>query len=134
MRYEPKQKIPTYDEMLEMSEEDSQKWILIRVKKPSRDKLLLEMIEHEARTKSFYKTVDHKLSKSEQTILDVFNPQKSAEIIAIFEKVDRALKDSGEQEPDLLKHAIFAKLASDITSLGTRIEFEKLIKNYTDGI
>ena len=113
------EKIPTYDEMLEMSEDDFKKWILIRIQKPNRDRLLLEMIGHEARTKSFYKTVDHELSKSEQTILDVFNPQKSAEIIATFEKIDRALKDSSEQEPDLLKHAIFAKSASDKVHHGT---------------
>ena len=129
MSMKTEEKIPTYDEMLEMSENDFKKWILMRIENPYRDRLLLEMIGHEARTKSFYKTVDHELSKSEQQILDVFNPQKSAEIIVVFEKVDRALKDSGEEAPDLLKHAIFAKATSDKAHLGTRIEVEKLIKD-----
>ena len=82
---------PTYDQMLKMNEEDFKKWLTLR-NETDREKLLIEMIDHEERTGSFRKTAK-KISGSEQAILDVF-------------------------DIDLVEHAIFAKAASDHVGLG----------------
>ena len=107
---------PTYDQMLKMNEEDFKKWLTLR-NETDREKLLIEMIDHEERTGSFRKTAK-KISGSEQAILDVFDIDKSARIVRTFGKVKSALTEGEKEGIDLVEHAIFAKAASDHVGLG----------------
>lgn len=115
---------PTYDQMLKMSEEDHKKWLVLRVE-TDREKLLSEMIAHEKRTGSLRKTAKKEISGAEQMVLDVFDIDKSARIVRTLGNVKNVLSDSGEKAEDLVKHAIFAKAASDYVGLGNKMERDR---------
>lgn len=115
---------PTYDQMLKMNEEDFKKWLTLR-NETDRERLLLEMIDHEERTGSFGKTAKKEISGSEQAILDVFDIDKSARIVRTFGKVKNALTEGEKEGIDLVEHAIFAKAASDHVGLGDKMEKER---------
>ncbi len=115
----------TYDEMLELDEEDFKNLLAIR-DEYSRVKLLEEMIEHEERTCSFRKTAAGKeVSGSAQAILDVFDKQKSPHIVQAFGTLKSALTEEEKQGIDLVEHAIYAKAASD------HVEFNKVVFKIT---
>lgn len=59
-----------YDEMLKMNEDDFRNCIAYRAEM-DRERLLLEMIEHEERTGSFRSTAKKELSGAEQMVLAV---------------------------------------------------------------
>lgn len=117
-------KNPTYDEMLKLDEKEFQQWLLIR-NETDREKLLSEMIDHEERTGSFRKTAKKEITGAEQSILDVFDINKSARIVRTFGKVKDALTEGEKEGIDLAEHAIFAKAASDHVGLGEKMEKER---------
>lgn len=115
---------PTYDEMLKLNEKEFQQWLLIR-NETDRKNLLMEMIDHEERTGSFRKTARGEITGAQQAVLNVFDRQKSAEIVKTFGEVKKVLMEDGGKETDLVKDAIFAKAASDHVGLGDKMEKER---------
>jgi hypothetical protein len=110
------QQYPSYEEILEMEEAEAQKIFLERHTADLKT-LLEEMIDHEERTGSFAKTARGEIKPAEQMILNVFNKTKSKEIFELFSKIDNALTDSGDDAPNLIDDAVFAKFASDFHKL-----------------
>ena len=108
-------KDPTYDEMLKLSEKEFQQWLLIR-NETDREKLLAEMIDHEERTGSFSKTAKKEITKQEQLVLDVFNREKSREVIKWLEKL------KGFTGYNAVQEAIFAKASSDHVRLEEKLK------------
>jgi pantothenate kinase len=113
----------TYDEMLDLSQEDFRNLLLIR-DEYNRTDLLEEMIDHEERTGSFKKTAKAGTSGAEQAILDIFDRQKGAHIIETFKKVKNALTEGDKEGIDLVQHAIYAKAASDHVGLKNKLDKE----------
>ena len=107
---------PTYDQMLKLDEKEFQQWLLLR-NETDREKLLLDMIDHEERTGSFRKTAKKEITGAEQAVLDVFDIDKSARIVRTFGNVKKVLTEGEKEGIDLVEHAIFAKAASDRVSL-----------------
>lgn len=100
-------KIPSYEEMLGMDDNDFKKWVLIRIEKPYRNKFLKEMSIHEGRTGSFRKTARKETAEGEELILSVFNGDES--VIQTLDGVNLA----DGKTIDLVQEAILAKSASD---------------------
>lgn len=115
---------PTYDQMLKLDEKEFQQWLLIR-NETDREKLLSEMIDHEERTGSFRKTTQGEITGAQQAVLNVFDKQKSAEIVKTFGEVKKVLMEDEEEETDLVEDAIFAKAVSDRVGLGEKMEKER---------
>ncbi|MCA9392500.1 hypothetical protein KC614_04890, partial [candidate division WWE3 bacterium] len=109
-------KYPSYKEILKMDEKQAKKIFLER-HTVDMESLLEEMIDHEEEMGSFKKTARGEIKPAEQMILNVFNKEKSSEIIDLFKKIDNALKDSEEGAPNLINDAFFAKFASDFHEL-----------------
>ena len=113
-------KIPTYDEMLKMNEDDFKKWITIRSEKPNRIVLLQEMIDQETRTHSFANTARKEITPASQAVLDMFNKDKSTDIADFLERLSNVASEEGDGDTDLVQDAIFAKAASDHVGLGAK--------------
>lgn len=103
---------PTYDQMLKLDEKEFQQWLLIR-NETDREKLLLEMIDHEEKTGSFRKSAKKEITGAGRALLDVFDIDKSARIVRTFGEVKEALTEGGKEGIDLVEDAIFAKAATD---------------------
>lgn len=109
----------SYDEMLKMNKDDFRNCIAYRTEM-DRERLLLEMIEHEEQTGSFRSTAKKELSGAEQMVLDIFVIDKSARVVRNLGNLKRVLSDSNEKAEDLVEHAIFAKAASDHVGLSNK--------------
>jgi len=107
---------PTYEKILEMTKDKSQKIFFERYSTDLRV-LLEEMINHEEKTGTFAKTAKGKIKPEIQIILNVFDKEKSKETVSYFDKIDRLLADHKDSETSLLSEAIFAKFASDLYEL-----------------
>ncbi len=120
---------PKYGQMLSMPEEDFKKLLLVRLEHPHRQKLLGEMIEHEERTHSAEKTMLGKeINQTTRMVLDVFNREKSKEIVELLEKTRMTLAETTQDATDLVRDAMLAKATSDFVHLGTQREFQSLTK------
>jgi len=117
-------KFPTYDEMLEMgNEEEFKACLLLRTELNLRPELLEEMIDHEKRTQGLEKTTAGKdIPATQRMILDVFDRDKSKETVRLLYEMQQLT--GGE---DLVLHAIFAKTTSDRAYLGTQREFSSFV-------
>jgi hypothetical protein len=118
-------KMPTYEEMLKMKEDELQTWMLYRVQKENRGELLEEMIAHEEKTGSLRKTVRKEITEGEQAVLNVFDREKSAGIVKFLGKMGEILLEYHKEEKDFVMEAIFAKIASDHVGLGEKMEKER---------
>lgn len=116
--------IPTYEEMLEMNEEDMKKWIAYRTQKENISTLLGEMIVHEEVNNSFRKTIAGDLSKIQETLLNVFSRKESSNTVKHLNTIKEILVDGDKEGVDLVMEAIFAKSASDYFKLDKKIEEE----------
>ncbi len=101
-------KIPSYEEMLGMGDDDFKKWILIRIEKPYRDRLLEEMSIHERQTGSFRKTARKETTQGEELVLSVFDGDKN-----VIQALDGMKNLTDGKTIDLVQEAILAKSASD---------------------
>jgi sarcosine oxidase delta subunit len=72
---------PTYEEMLELDEDEFKAWLFVKGEGDNQEQTLKEMIEHESRTGSFTKTARNDVPPHEQLILNVFDKDKSTETI-----------------------------------------------------
>ena len=105
--------MPTYEEMLKLSKEEFQTWLLFKVQKPNRNKLFTEMIEHEGKTSSFEKESKERISELLEKEVD--SPHlKFAQ--GIFKKDNKKMVQILEDENvggDEIRDSIFAKAISD---------------------
>ena len=118
---------PTYDEMLKLDEKEFQQWLLIR-NETDREKLLVEMIDHEERTGSFKSTAKKEVSGAEQAVLDIFDKNKSARVTNFLDRLSKIVSVFGKKDEDLVQAAIFAKAASDKVGLGEKMGKERLVQ------
>ena len=105
--------MPTYEEMLKLSKEEFQTWLLFRVQKPNRNKLLTEMIEHEEKTGSFGKESRERISELLEKEVDSPYLQFAQ---GIFKKDNKKMVQILEDENvggDEIRDSIFAKAISD---------------------
>lgn len=124
---------PTYNEMLELDEDEFKAWLFVKAESDNQEELLQEMIEHEEDTGSFAKTSKPNGTEFEQVILDLFKREKSDEVAGILRKLcevtdEHGLNDVDGSSTDLIKTALWAKGTSDFYKLGDKIEAER-VKN-----
>jgi hypothetical protein len=113
---------PTYEEMLELDENEFKAWLFVKGEGDNQEQTLKEMIEHESRTGSFTKTARADIPPHEQLILNVFDKDKSAETIKAIRNLDKVaneLKDDKKDE-DIVKQSIWAKATSDYFKLSEK--------------
>jgi len=115
----------TYEEMLKMNENELRTWTLYRIQKENREKLLEEMIAHEEKTGSLRKTVRKEITSGEQTVLNVFDREKSSGTVNALGKMGEILLEDDKEEKDFVMDAIFAKITSDHVGLGEKMEKER---------
>lgn len=109
--------MPTYEEMLKLSKEEFQTWLLFRVQKPNRNKLLTEMIEHGEKTGSFGKESRERISELLEKEIDSPHLQFAQ---GIFKKDNKKMVQILEDENvggDEIRDSIFAKAISDYMPL-----------------
>jgi hypothetical protein len=115
---------PTYEEILELDEDEFKAWMFVMGEGENQEQTLKEMIEHETKTGSFAKTAKTDIPPQEQVILNVFDKDKSAETIKVLRDLDKAVKEINEDEEkeyvDIVKQSIWAKATSDYFGLGEK--------------
>lgn len=124
-RKKTNKRMPTYEEMLKMDEDELQTWTLYRVQKDNREKLLEEMIAHEEKTGSLRKTIRKEITTGEQAVLNVFDRNKSSGAVDALGKLGEIIIDEDKEEKDFVMEAIFAKIVSDHAELGEKMEKER---------
>lgn len=118
---------PTYEEMLELDEDEFKAWLFVKGEGDNQEQTLKEMIEHESRTGSFTKTARNDIPPHEQLILNVFDKDKSAETIKALRNLDKVANELKEEKgsEDFVKQSIWAKATSDYFKLGEKMEKNK---------
>lgn len=118
-------KSPTYEEMLTLDKDEFKSWIFLRSTPDFQDELIKEMLDHEEKTGSFTKTAKKDDTLFTKLILDVFNRERSKEVIDVLRRMSETankLVDEGieGEKGDSVRDAILAKSASDYYKLGDR--------------
>ena len=121
---------PTYEEMLELDEDEFKAWLFVKSKGDNQKETLDEMITHEERTHSFAKTGKEDDPAHIKMIVDVFNREKSDEIVRVLKNLSETsnkLIDEGldGEKGDIVEQAIWAKGTSDYFKLGEKMEKER---------
>lgn len=121
--------MPTYKEMLALSKEEHQSWLIFRALKDNREKLLAEMIEHEEKTGSFGKTARGNDPPHTKLVLDVFKKDRSEEVTDVLQRLSDTANELGYEKDggkgDIIRDAIYAKAASDYVGLGEKMEKDR---------
>jgi len=118
---------PTYEEMLELDEDEFKAWLFVKGEGENQEQTLKEMIEHESRTGSFTKTARNDIPPHEQLVLNVFYKDKSAETIKALRNLDKVANELKEEKDneDIVKQSIWAKATSDYFKLGEKLDNSK---------
>lgn len=118
---------PTYEELLELDEDEFKAWLFVKAEGDNQEQTLKEMITHESKTGSFTKTARNDIPPHEQLILNVFDKDKRAETIKALKNLDKVANElRGEEDnEDIVKQSIWAKATSDYFKLGENMEKNK---------
>jgi hypothetical protein len=116
---------PTYEEMLDLEEDEFKAWLFVKGDKTNQDEFLKEMIKHETQTGSFAKTGRENDPPHVKMIVDVFDKDKSEEIVNALRKLSdtsNELIDKGAdgEKGDIVQQSIWAKGTSDYYKLGEK--------------
>jgi len=115
---------PTYEEMLELDEDEFKAWLFVKAEGENQEQTLKDMIEHETKTGSFTNTAKADIPPQEQVIFNVFNKDKSAETIKVLRNLDKVANELNADEEkgyvDIVKQSIWAKGTSDYFGLGEK--------------
>lgn len=119
-------KRPTYEEILELDEDEFKAWLFVMAESENQDDTIKQMTEHETRTGSFGKTKREDDTPFTKLIVDVFDTEKSAEVVSTLRNLSTTankLVDEGAEgeKGDIVKQSIWAKGVSDYYKLGEKM-------------
>jgi len=113
--------LPTYEELLELDEDEFKAWMFVKAEGDYQEQTLKEMIKHESKTGSFAKTGRENDPPQVKMIVDVFNKEKSAEVVEALKNLDEVYyKYGGEEAGDIVNQSIYAKGISDYYKVGEK--------------
>jgi hypothetical protein len=121
-------KRPTYEEILNLDEDEFKAWMFVMAGEENQQETLKEMIAHETKTGSFTKTGKENDPPHVKMIVDVFNKDKSEEIVRVLKNLSNTsnkLIEDGSVEGekgDIVQQSIWAKATSDYFKLAEKVK------------